>query len=123
MFSQRLFKEGSPSTLQLIERAKQVLEKGGWQQYALGSRYHDDTHHCALGALYVAARLTMEKNSDAPVSKASRVLREVLNHRCSHDDETSNIARLSLWNDMPDRTEGEVIDLFTEAEQMLRGAV
>lgn len=100
--------------LRIIQRAKDILEKGGWVQ-----RYFGDPHgkgpHCASGAIQAAVYQEGGRGPQrALVERCRSIAVDILRQRKDDFD-----SRLSQWNDRPTRTKEEVIDLFTEVEQSL----
>lgn len=95
--------------LQVIQRARVILEKYGWQQGAVGTP-GTATPHCAAGAIQSA--LYEIKGRTSIGSDYCVPLRRVLRRKgCS--------PYIVNWNDQKGRTKREVIAVFIEAEQLL----
>lgn len=93
--------------LQTLKTARRLLADVGWCQFEIRHRDSEEiTAYCAIGALYAATNLEFNKD----FRSAQRVLENLL-----PPNGIFRISSVVMFNDDPDRTKDEILDLFDRA--------
>ena len=79
---------------EILNRAADILEQDGWCQGTL----HRDTASCAVGAMVLAARRSL----NGPFQLATHQLER-------HLGRSGHVISIPDWNNAPERTQAEVI--------------
>lgn len=106
----------TPDTTELIREARQRIDRYGWWQgdyYPLGADWRD-TCACPSGALYIAAGFDPGDPFNIPTSEHWRISDAVNDIQLTLERRGYPYA-LTTWNDAPNRTKAEVLDLLAEA--------
>lgn len=98
--------------MNLCERAADRLERYGWVQKDLG---RPNEAACLVGSIWFEAQSQLTDEGISEYSAALRAVRDVL----GMDPSTAGSPDLLDWNDLPGRTQDEVVECLRLASKEL----
>jgi hypothetical protein len=111
-------RRGATMNDQIADRlagGREYIEKHGWDR---GAWVHRNGKVCSIGGIVMSLDLSVRSVHSGPVEDAARVLLQAAGVPV-HDWDTA-VSVVTRWNDMPGRTEQEVLDTFAKAEKIAR---
>jgi len=112
----------------VLAESREYIEKHGWTQHEL-SRSGAGTSVCSLGAIIYSQYEDVNVDNEDHVYDQHRgeiesVIRSLIKAgvpvTVSESPFTTIAANITGWNDMSERTQQEVLDLFAKAEKIER---
>lgn len=111
---------------EVLERAADLIDVHGWHQ----GTYNREGRLCALGAVREAVGATDRKGNVIvsnvallPFVRSDRIALRISGHLSEmgvRDPATKCAPTVPLWNDAPERTQGEVTDVLRTVAKELR---